>query len=189
MDGFFEPKVRTAIAAVLEEFGPRTTVPIEVRVRRSVGTYPEASLVGGLVVLFAYLALFLYFPEPFTVTYLPAELLFAFAIGALIVRGVPSLGRLLSWPGRRARAVTGRAAELAVAQEGGLVVLVAAHERTAVVAGPPSLLSELGEPLAVARKKLERAVRLDEDPERFEHALRELLELLVRHAPREGASS
>jgi hypothetical protein len=187
MDGFFEPKVRAAVAAALEELGPRTTVPVSVAVRRSVGKYPEATLAGGLVALFGYLAVFLYFPEPFTVTYLPAELAGAFAVGALLVRAVPTLGRLLSSGRRRARAVDCAAAELFVAREGGVVVLVASQERAAVVFGPPTLLRELGEPLAAARKKLDRAVRLDEDPERFALALRELMELLVRHSPRRAA--
>jgi hypothetical protein len=184
MDGFFEPKVKASVAAALEELGSRTTVPVSVAVRRSVGTYPEASLLGGLVVLFLYLAVFLYFPEPFTVTYLPVELAGAFGLGALVVSAVPTLGRLLSSARRRARAVESAAAELYVEREGGLVVLVAARERAAVVTGAPALLRALGEPLAAARKKLDRAVRLDEDPERFEQALRELLAVLVRHAPR-----
>jgi hypothetical protein len=187
MDGFFEPKVRAAVAAALDELGPRTTVAVSVAVRRSVGTYPEASLLGGLIVLFAYLAVFLYFPEPFTVTYLPAELAGAAVVGALVVRAFPSLARRLSSGRRRSRAVEGAAAQLFVEREAGLVVLVAAHERAAVVTGAPRLLRELGEPLSAARKKLDRAVRLDEDPARFEGALRELLELLVRHAPSEVA--
>lgn len=184
MEDFYGAAAKKSIAAVVEDVRVRASLPIVVALQHRAGDYPEASLRGGLLLSALYLALFLYFPEPFDTKYLFAELAGAFVVGALAAWSSEFVWRKTTSETRRHRAVEDAArARFAAARETCLLVFVATAEARVEVVTDAATRAALGEPLTEAAKKLDRAVRLDADRERFEKALRELGDLVCEVFP------
>lgn len=192
MHAFFAAPGKSTIEAAVARAEKKTSAEIVVAVRHQADRHLEAEAVGGAILALALLCVFLYWPEPFDYTWFPLEQAFAFALGVVVVRAVPSLKRVLVWPSRRAeRALRSAQAaffELGVSrtkQRNGVLIYVAALERAAVLVPDVGVdPKRLGGAWTDVAQKLDRAVRLDADPERFAAAVVELGEVLAGPFPR-----
>lgn len=182
MHDFFAEPGKKRITEAIARAERVTGAEIVVAVRRAADRYREAEALGGLTLAMLLLCLFLYWPEPFDYTYFPIEQALAFVVGALFVNGLPGLKRVLVRPSTRAERVL-RAAKAAFYDLGiartrgrnGVLVYVSTFER-AVVLVPDVGVDEkaLGSRYSEVAQKLDRAVRLDGDLERFAIAVEEL---------------
>lgn len=189
---FFLEPARRAVKKAIADVEAQTSVEVVVTVRRSCGYYRSADLGAGAFFALVLLCVFLYHPEPFDFTYLPLELAIAFGIGALLSAYVAPLRRALTPPKVRAANVA-RAAKAAFVDLGvgrtkartGVLVFVAAFEkRVEIVADVGVHPKVLGPAWDEAKRKLDRAFRLDGSVERFVMALRELGPVLANEHPR-----
>lgn len=184
MDDFYEPAAKKSVAAAASESSSGSTMPLIVAVQHRAGSYPEAPLRAGALVALLYLALFLYFPEPFDAKWLVFEVVGAFLLGALAALSSESVWRTATTKARRAEAVSDAARRMfAASKDEGVLVFVATGEAQVDVVMDAATRVELGPVLDEIEKKLDRAVRLDRDRERFERALRELGEALTEAFP------
>ena len=92
---FFSEAARTGVTAAVVDVESHTAAEIVVVVRRSSATYREVDLGAGAVTAFAALLLLLFLPMPFPVRAMPADVLLAFAFGAVVVGGVHPIKRAL----------------------------------------------------------------------------------------------
>lgn len=183
---FFAEDARRGLreaAASVEARGPLSLLVV---VRPASGSYRHASFLGGALLALASLCVFLYHPEPFRSSFFPLEQALFFALGALLVGAVPPLRRALTGERERRAAVRAAAREVFVDRgvastptRRGVLVFVSVFEGCVeVVADEGVDVRSLGERWLDAQKKLERAVRRDQDPAALARAVRELGELL-----------
>lgn len=182
MHAFFAAPGKKRITEAIARAERVTGAEIVVAVRRSADRYREAEALGGLTLAMVLLCLFLYWPEPFDYTYFPLEQAVSFVVGALLVAGLPGLKRALVRPSTRLERVQ-RAAKAAFYDlkisgtrgRNGILVYVSTFERAVVLL--PDLGVDpkaLGSAFSEVAQKLDRAVRLDGDLERFAQGLEEL---------------
>ncbi len=192
MEQLFSDAAKKAVKEAVARVEQQTSAEIVVTVHRVAGDYKHTHYLGGLAAALAFLALFLYHPEPFDYTYLPLEQLVAFVIGALITSALPPVKRLLTTQRERDQAVRAAAREAFVdlgvsrtKQRNGVLVFVSAFERRVEVLCDLGIdIDAIGAPLKDAIKKIDRAVRLDRDWERFVEALADLGPALAPRFPR-----
>lgn len=182
MHDFFADPGKKRITEAIARAERVTGAEIVVAVRRAADRYREAEAVGGLALAMLLLCLFLYWPEPFDYTYFPLEQALAFAVGALLVNGLPGLKRMLVPPSTRTERVL-RAAKAAFYDlnisrtrgRNGVLVYVSTFERAVVLVTDVGVDEKaLGSGYTEVKQKLDRAVRLDGDLERFALAVEEL---------------
>jgi uncharacterized membrane protein len=193
VEEFFGAQGKARFASVISRASVKTRAEIVVALRRRATPYPEVAFLGGGALALLYLAVFLYYPEPFAYALLPVELLGMFAIGALLATSSSRLHRLLTAAKRRSRAVQQAASlaflELGISTRGkvpGVLVFVAGLEQTVELATDAVTRKRLGPQLEAVAKKLDRSVRLDQDLQRFEQALLELVATLGEHFPNDA---
>ncbi len=193
---FFLQPAKVAVGAALAEAERATSAEVVVTVRRESGSYAAADATVGLLSALALLSVFLYYPEPFDYTYLPLELIAAFALGSLVSSRVGGARRWLT-PSRAREENVRRAAKAAFfdlgvgraeARTGVLIYLAALERRVEVVSDVGIDPARLGPGWDEVQRKLDRAFRLDADVELFAGALRELCAVLSRAYPAPGAA-
>lgn len=193
MEEFFGAQGKARFASVISRASAKTSADIVVALRGRATPYHEVTFLGGGMLALLYLAVFLYYPEPFAYGLLPLELLGMFTIGAVLAGSSSRLHRVLTAARRRTRAVQQAACtaylELEVGARDrtpGVLVYIAGLEQTVEVATDARTRKRLGPQLEAVAKKLDRSVRLDQDLQRFEQALLELVTTLAEHFPNEG---
>lgn len=190
--GFLTADAKKRVRAAIERVEAQTGAEVVVAVRKASGFYRHADYLLGSLASFGGLCLFLYHPEPFDWTFLPAELAGLFGAGALLSNAVAPVRRALVSQALMDDGVVkgARAAfvELGVgrtAARAGVLVYVSLFERrVSVVADVGIDEAALGADWADAKRKLDRAVRLDGDVGRFAEALEALGPLLAKAHPR-----
>lgn len=192
----FTPEGKQRVAAAVEETAKRTSAAIVVSVHRSSGSYRHADYLGGAIATVLALCLFLFHPEPFDYTFLPLELAFAFAAGAIVTSAFSPLRSLLAGSKARERNVhvAARAAfvELGVGhgeERSGVLVFVSTFEHAVEVVADIGIdVAELGTTWTDAVKLVDRAVTRERDLERFVRALSGLSDALATTHPIEARS-
>jgi putative membrane protein len=192
MRELFEERTRQKVQRAVDEIERRTSAEIVVAVEPISGFYRHADLLGGLVAAFVALAVFLYHPEPFDWSLLPLELAGAFALGAVFVGNVDGVRRALSSRALLStnvrRAALAKFVDLGVSKKrdrNGILVFVSAFERRVEVVPDVGVeVASLGSAWGDGVQKLDRALRLDADAERFVAALRGLGAPLAEALPR-----
>lgn len=160
----FDEASRAKITAAVAAIERGSSAEVVVAARRESGHYRSADYLGGVIVTFVALAVFLYHPEPFDFTFLPIELLAAFAFGAVLTASVPPLRRLLV-SNKRLLDEVERSARSAFFDLGigktrartGVLVFVSAFEKTAVIVADVGVPKS--EALEVARQELAHITR------------------------------
>lgn len=79
---FFDPSMKTDVAAAIGECEARTSAEIVVSVHQRSGVYREARWLAGSVAAFIVLLLLLFLPQEFDVRTMPLDILVAFGLGA-----------------------------------------------------------------------------------------------------------
>ncbi|NUP05575.1 MAG: hypothetical protein HOW73_05895 [Polyangiaceae bacterium] len=161
---FFGEVAKARIKEIVAELELGSAVEVVVAVHPRSGNYRETEYLLGCVFAMMWLAFFLYYPDPFDFTFLPLEMMGAFAAGALVVRAVAPVKRCLTPRAVMAREVD-RAAkaafyDLSIARtraRTGVLVFVS------VLEGSARVVKDVGVPriegLSTLAPRLDQAVR------------------------------
>ena len=185
---FLGADARRELTAAVRAIEARSSVEIVVAVHPRSAAYAHVDLAVGLAAAMAWLCVFLYHPEPFDFTFLPLEMLGAFAAGALLSWALPPLKRALLRDRTIAREVE-RAAKTAFVDLGvtacrdrtGLLVFSTTFERRVQVvadSGVPKLAALDG-----LEARLARALRAG-DVKAFAATLASLADAFAEALPR-----
>jgi putative membrane protein len=146
---WFDDDIKASIKSAVQALEESSSAEIVVTVHPEGARYRHAELATGTLLAVAWLAVFLYAPEPFDFTFLPLELALAFVIGALVASAVGPWRRLLT-PRAAMRREVERSAKSAFFDLGvsrsrgrtGMLVFISVFERRAILlrdAGVPAL--------------------------------------------------
>jgi putative membrane protein len=189
---FFTPAAKASVTSTIKAIEGRTSAEIVVTLRDASGHYRHADYLAGLIVAFAGLCFFLYYPADFRVDFFPLETLALFALGAASSAFLPPLRRLLSARSLRERNVLG-AARAAFVEQGisrtkrrtGILVFVSMLERRVELVADLGIDAEaLGPAWKEAVARLADTLRGDPQIERFVEALGALAAPLEAALPR-----
>ncbi|HEX9298194.1 MAG TPA: hypothetical protein VF881_20280 [Polyangiaceae bacterium] len=190
--GFTSHTAQKEVAAAIREVEQATSAEIVVAVRPRAGFYRHTDYLVGFALSFAALLFFLFDPHEFSIAWMPADTLAAFALGTLLSAGVPPLRRALT--SRKLMANNVRTAarasfvELGVTRtsgRSGILVFASMFERRVEVVTDIGIdLAVLGQRFTDAIGSLERAVRRGPSFPAFVAALRSLGPILADALPR-----
>lgn len=190
-EGFFDPGGEDALVAAVREVESASSAEIVVAVRRTSGSYRDASLVVALAFGLAALAVELFSPWPFSLEWMLVDpLLLGLAAGALSVH-VPALRRWVTSPAERARRVSVHARSLflergvgATSGRTGVLVYVSLLERTARIVADAGVTSVVPPPAwSEGTTRIEHAARRMKATE-VARAIAALVPPLAEHLPR-----
>ena len=188
---FFLPEARTRVAGAIEQIERETAAEVVVAVRRRSGHYRHTDLYAGLALSLLMLLVLLFHPYPFEVEWMPANVLVAFAAGALLVGNVAALRRLFTSKHllRENARMAARAAfyDMGISRtmgRTGILVYVSIFERRVEVV-PDSAVKpdELGAEWGAAVAALQRALHQAPDFDGFLRGLLAMTSPLARALP------
>lgn len=153
---WFDDDIKARIKGAVQALEESTSAEVIVTVHPAGAAYRHAEVLTGALLALAWLAVFLYAPEPFDFTFLPLELALAFVVGALVASAVNPWRRLLT-PRATMRREVERSAKSAFFDLGvsrsrartGLLVFISVFERRAL------LLPDVGVPALPALSEVE----------------------------------
>ncbi len=192
--GFLSPEARKGAVEAVRSVEAASSAEVVICVRRFSGRYLAADLLFGSLFAMGFLCVLLFAPTPFPVETMPAEVLFAYLLGAFLCSFCPCLRRWLTCRKHMEENVR-RSARSAFFDggvfrtEGGTGVLVYAsllERRVEVVCDRGILFSAADPDWKEVLDSLQKSVRRHSDVRPFLAALRAMGPVLAKRHPRQA---